>query len=1054
MRPRVFYFNRQLLANKSKKTDILKTIGILPRPKTHNMKRFILSALAVAYFGFSGFAQMEYVTALSGHQEVPSTTTQAEGVVEMTLRGDSLDVSGDIDALSSPIDFSIVGGAHIHSGYIGQNGPLVLPIRVTQDPDDLSAEFVDTTYFVGDIPNFQTLLDNGQAYVNVHTLDWASGEVRGQIVNVTGERVEDVFDAMLYGDQQNSPVLTDGVGGIMVVIDDQDMMTVTGSFSLDSDLAPIGGTGVHLHFGFHGQNGGIALVLNPTMDGSNRDWVLEASNNTFPVVDSLVDAMFERRIYINVHSEEFPSGEIRGQLVGFNNNVYFSYVSYDNPTPFPIAQSVMRVMAEKVLLEDSLTTSGSYSGWNANLLAVPLIPFVEIVDPFTGQIGVQLLSMDDVRSTNGTSGVIRATTDFANDATQVGLKERFRSRAGWITAGLTAIAFDSYFYHECKRAFRSSFTGSQAVPSTKSGGFGEIITEYYTSRIESNGIVRGLSGPIDVNIAGGMHIHNGFAGQTGGIEETITFQQASTFAAIIPLQNTKFITPVQASAMKLGGLYYNIHTEDYPAGEVRGQVLPLSNVMLHGIMSAGQAVPGDGFSLANGAVMGELYGDKVVWSGSFNDLGGFDPNIAGGAHIHGNTAGRTGGILQPLVSGGSVGATEGSFFRQNNIQPVSNSLIDSLILRFAYANIHSQAVPSGELRGQIGPLANNVAHAVLGPDVTVPYTGMLGMSMGTGHLHGEVYDTTLIVSGSWTDLSSAVDTAIVGGAHLHNGTVGQTGGILTPLNILLDSAQTAAVLNPVVNRYALTPTQVDQLLDGGIYANVHTLDAQSGAIRGQMLMSENQYPDASPAFRFPADGAMVDLGSADGTTVAAIDWISGEEFDPEQEAASFWQLFADTAMAPVFQSTVSDSSGISFTFDEIDALLASLGADRGEVVTVYHRAATTDGSLITYGDLSEVTFTRRLMSGLNELPEGAARLVNTLNATGGALLLDVDGLDAGQLTYQITGMNGNVIAEQQLQHAGFAQRYELPSSISQTGMYVLSLRDAQGRMSSWMFVVK
>jgi len=976
------------------------------------MNRLLLPILI--FIGLTDtLAQSTYATALSGHQEVPSTTTFAEGVIEMTLRGDSLDVSGEISNLSSPIDFALAGGAHIHSGYIGQTGPVVLPIRITQDPDDFSAELVD--------------------------------------------QVVDVFDAMLYGDQQNSPVLSDGIGGIMAVVTDNNI-TITGSYQLDSPLEAIGGTGVHLHIGYHGQNGPVALALTPTMGASASTGTFEASNNTFPLgngLDTLIEAMYERQVYVNIHSQNELAGEIRGQMVGFNNNLYFSYVSYDDPTPFPIAGSVMRVMAEKVLLEDSISISGSYTGWNANLLAVPLVPFVEILNPFSGDVGLVVFPVPESRSANGTSGILPKNTSFAGDDGQIGLKERFRARSGWVTSNASAIPFDSYFYHECKRAFHSRFTGSQAVPSTNSTATGEIVTEYYTDRIESNGLVQNLSGPVDASIAGGMHIHSGFAGQTGGIEENVTFQAGSNFAFIIAQNNVKFITQAQANAMKFGGLYYNVHTVDYPAGEVRGQILPRSNVMLHGIMAAGQTVPSSGFSLANGALMGELYGDKVVFSGSFNDLeGGFDPNIAGGSHLHGNVPGRTGGILETLLSGASVGATDGVFFRANNTYPASNQLIDSLILRLVYANIHSQDVPSGELRGQIGPLANNVTHAVLSPDVTVPYTGMQGMSTGDGHLHGEVYGTSLVMSGSWTNLSSAVDTSIVGGAHLHTGTVAQTGGILTPLNILLDSAQTTALLNPVLNNYMLTAPQIEQLLDGDIYANVHTLDAGSGAIRGQMLMSENQYPEPSPLFRFPSDGMMVDLGSAPGTTVAAIDWVDGEEFDAEQDFASFWQLYADTTMMPVFQSQVNDSSGISFTFAQIDTLLMDLGVAEGAMATIYHRSGTTDGSLIAYGDLSEVTFTRRITSGLNELPEGSARLVNTLSTSGGDLLLDIDGLDAGQLSYQLTGIQGNVLSEQQLNHSGSAQRYTLPTNLSQAGMYALTLRDAQGRMSSWMFVVK
>ena len=1018
----------------------------------------LLSVLALFCFCLAtSNAQSDYATLLTGHQEVPSTTTFAEGIVELSLIGDSLEVSGDIDDLSSPIDFDLAGGAHIHTGFIGQNGPVILPIRITQDPDDFSAEFVDSTYFVGNIPNFQELLDEGQAYVNVHTLNWAGGEVRGQIIDITDDVVEDVFDAMMYGDQQNSPVLTDGIGGIMAVITDSEI-TITGSFVLDSPLNPVGGTGTHLHVGYHGENGPVALVLTPTMGASNLEGTFEANNNTFSLangLDTLVEAMKERRVYVNVHSENNPSGEVRGQLVAFNTNVYFSYVSYTDPIPFPLAESVMRVMIEKQVLEDSISASGSYSGWNANLLALPLVPFVQINNPFNGVTGLVFFPTTEIRSPNGTSGVLTLNTGFANDNAKIGLKERFGARAGWANTSGTVVPFDNRVYHECKRAFHSTFTGSQAIPSNNSNGFGDIITEYYTERIEIIGQIRNLSGPVDASIGGGMNILNGYAGQPGPIVEGVTFQGGSNFASLIPAENLKFITQAQADVMKTGGWYYNASTSDFPSGELRGQILPRANVMLHGIMSAGQTVPASGFSLANGALMGELYADKVIFSGSFNNLdGGFDPNISGGSNLHGNVPGRTGNIMETLQTGATAGAIEGVFFRGNNSFPVSNVMIDSLIFRTIYTNINSLTVPTGELRGQIGPLASNVTHGVLSPDVTIPYTGMQGLSTGTGHLHGEVYGSDLIVSGSWTNLSSAVDTSINGGAHLHSATVGVAGAIITPLNILLDSAQTTAILNPVSNRFDLTPAEIAQLLDGDVYANIHTLNAPSGAIRGQMLLSENQFPEPSALFRFPSDGASLDLGSDDASTVATIDWIDGEEFDAEQDFGSFWQLFADITMNPVFQSQVTDSSGVSLTFAQLDSLLMDLGVDEGEMATVFHRSAITDGSLVAFSDLSEVTFTRRFVSSVSELPEGSAHLVNTLNTAGGDLYLDIDGLEAGKLTCQITGMNGSIISQQQIQHAGVAQRYILPSKLSTSGVYALTLRDEQGRFSSWMFVVE
>ena len=997
-------------------------------------------------------AQTEYLALLSGHQEVPSASTTAEGFTALLLDGDSLRVAGEIDQLSSPVDFSIAGGAHLHIGYAGQNGPVNLPIEITYDDDTQSAAFVERAYFVADNAALTDAMAEGRVYVNVHTLLWPGGEVRGQVFADRPGPNAAVYDAMLYGDQQNPPVTTDGMGGVLIEVTDNEI-AVSGSFRLESPLDPIGMTGAHLHLGLHGVNGGIAQALTPTMDADGLSGVFERSVNTFPFNAALADGMRARRIYVNVHSVEHPSGEVRGQVVGAANNVYFSYVSDVDPQPNPSTTQVMRQMAEKVMFEDSIQVSGSISGYTQGELA-GITPFAQFNNVTAGQPGLTIFPLNSDVAADGNSAEITVTKRAASADAQAGLYRRYFTRGGLATpAG--QVLLDQDYYHECKRAFYTSFTASQTVPNSTSTGLGEMITEYYTSRIEMNGVVRGLSGDIDQSVAGGFHVHEGLAGRSGAIVVGVPFIDFSNGGAILPESAIAELTAEQAAAMRERQFYYNVHTANFPSGELRGQILPRSNALYHAPIAAGQAVPGYGPSPAMGAIIAELTGDQMVVSGSFNDLvGGFAPDIAGGAHLHGGIAGRSGAILAPLTSFADAGASEGDFFASDNTFTVSTGLLDSMAAYEVYANIHSQDRPAGELRGQVGPLATAVVHGKLSPDVTVPYTGMLGASEGQGHIHVAAFDTTLVLSGSWDSLSTMVDVTVAGGAHMHDGTVGQTGGILFGIAFDMEAGGTSAFVDPDSNRVEVPFGALNQLLAGDIYANVHTTGAPSGAIRGQMLSSVNMYPEASSGFDFPPDGATLDLASGDLADVATIDWANADDPDDEQDVGYLWQLYADTTAAPVVQTVVSDSSGVSFTFGALDTLLASLGVADGASVTVFHRAVTTDGSLLTPGGLAEVTLVRRMEVSAAQLPAGSVRLVNTAVAGASTLLLDVGELPAGPLEYRITSTTGQTLTQQRLDHSGFAQRYELAAPSAQSGMYVLEVSDRTGRSSSWMFVVK
>lgn len=81
-------------------------------------------------------------------------------------------------------------------------------------------------------------------------------------------------------------------------------------------------TQAHIHSGSPGKNGPIVVTLftlNPVQDGVTINGSIASNNLEGPMqgktVADLIDAIKNNTAYVNVHTEQNPNGEIRGQLV-------------------------------------------------------------------------------------------------------------------------------------------------------------------------------------------------------------------------------------------------------------------------------------------------------------------------------------------------------------------------------------------------------------------------------------------------------------------------------------------------------------------------------------------------------------------------------------------------------------------------------------------------------------------------------------------------------------------------------------------------------------------
>lgn len=129
--------------------------------------------------------------------------------------------------------------------------------------------------------------------------------------------------ATLSGDQEVPPVMTDAFGSMTgVLTGDFGMNNFVLQYEIDyadlsSPIAPVAVTGAHVHVAPLGSNGGIVHLLDTNVVGTTSgtivgDWRFDDAVN--PLTEALVQEVIAGNTYVNLHTDNFGGGEIRGQI--------------------------------------------------------------------------------------------------------------------------------------------------------------------------------------------------------------------------------------------------------------------------------------------------------------------------------------------------------------------------------------------------------------------------------------------------------------------------------------------------------------------------------------------------------------------------------------------------------------------------------------------------------------------------------------------------------------------------------------------------------------------
>jgi AMMECR1 domain-containing protein len=559
--------------------------------------------IAFAALSFLAAAQAvhpkNYGAILTGSSQVPPLVSTATGFA--TLLHDSAEgVVLWFLSIDNPDGLGIFGaaGAHIHCGAADANGGVVVALVAAGAMDNTtivaSGAFNDTDIVDpscgATVLDLITSFEEGEAYVNIHSTENNGGEIRGQVMNNV------LFWPLLSGANEVPPLETNAAGRVFFAVNP---LTTTIQYEFDIQANPdmvdvFGGPGAHIHCASAGANGDVVVRLSAA--GAVNELALTADDivdvSCGSTIPELVASMLLGNAYVNVHSTENPSGEVRGNIGG-TLALEVSLTGAQESPPVNSTASGSAVFSFKIVGGDSIQYLLTMDNPDALELVAGAGAHIHCAEP--GQNGPVIAFLSP-----GILGGLTETTSAINGVLY--LDDLVDTSCGATLAELTTAMISGRAYVNVHSTTNPSgelrgnigashlvaevmLTGDQQSPAVMSTATG-ITTFAYDAANMAIYYVLDMSNPDMLGLLGvaGAHIHCGTPGTNGGVIVPLVPAVANT-AVEIELTGTITESDIEAGLCAdtladlwtlmtdaMGGLYVNVHSTENGAGEIRGNL--------------------------------------------------------------------------------------------------------------------------------------------------------------------------------------------------------------------------------------------------------------------------------------------------------------------------------------------------------------------------------------------------------------------------------------------------------------------------------------------------
>jgi hypothetical protein len=236
------------------------------------------------------------------------------------------------------------------------------------------------------------------------------------------------------------------------------------------------------------------------------------------------------------------------------------------------------------------------------------------------------------------------------------------------------------------RAFQIALTGDVESPAGDPVGTGTA-----TIRLRAGqGQVCYQLAAKNLPAAAAAHIHRGASGVAGPVVVPLATPNA---AGVSSGCATALRTLVKSILADPASFYVNVHTSEFPAGAIRGQLTGTSTASFGSTLAL--ELKGTSEPNAKGTAVLRIRKDAGMICYRLHVENVTLPTAA--AHIHRGGAGVNGPVVVPFTAPGADGNSSGC-------APADSALIDEIVGNPPgfYVNVHTKEHPAGAIRSQLG----------------------------------------------------------------------------------------------------------------------------------------------------------------------------------------------------------------------------------------------------------------------------------------------------------------------------------------------------------------
>jgi CHRD domain len=236
------------------------------------------------------------------------------------------------------------------------------------------------------------------------------------------------------------------------------------------------------------------------------------------------------------------------------------------------------------------------------------------------------------------------------------------------------------------QAFQVALTGEAEAPAGDPVGTGTATFRFRAGQ----GQVCYRLAALNLPAAVAAHIHRGAAGSAGSVVIPLQTPNAAGASSGCASASRTLVGSILADP---GSFYANVHTTEFPAGAIRGQLTGTSTVSFGWVVAVD--LKGSTEPNATGTAVVRIRKDAGMVCYRLHAANVTLPTVA--AHIHRGAATVSGPVVVPFTAPGADGNSSGC-------TTAAAPLIDEIIGNPSgfYVNVHTKEHPAGAMRAQLG----------------------------------------------------------------------------------------------------------------------------------------------------------------------------------------------------------------------------------------------------------------------------------------------------------------------------------------------------------------